>query len=198
MTTSVSICNLALARCGVKQSIASLTEQSENARSCNLFYDQSRQALLREIPWSFAERFHTLALVSTTETGNNWAYSYRYPADAVRVNYIVDQAGSRIPNPPVPFKLGSDSQGRLVYCDYEDAVCSYNHNITDVSQFDSLFVDTMAWRIATELAPFLSRDANFSAKVNQDYFMALRKAAAAAMNEEGQEEWQSSLSKARD
>jgi len=56
----------------------------------------------------------------------------------------------------------------------------------------------LAWRIATELAPFLSRDANFSAKVNQDYYLALRKAAAVSLNEEGQEEWQSSLSKARE
>jgi hypothetical protein len=196
MTSAVSICNMALARVGVQHTISSMTERGPNAQACATFYDHSRIALLREIPWPFVERTVALALVETTPV-NGWAFSYRYPANAVRMNHILSAIGQRNPNPPTPYKIGSDESGRLIFTDVEFAVASYNVNQDDPNQFDEAFVDAITWRIATELAPVLSRDPGFNQVAIQQYQWSLRKAAAVAFNEDGQEDRRCSLTDAR-
>jgi hypothetical protein len=185
MATDVAICNLSLARVGVQQEIASLSEVGTLAKSCRRFYDQSRQAMLREFPWSFCERPVTLALVEA-EPVSDWIFSYRYPSDTMRMNRIVGVR--RRPDAPIPFRIGSDSQGRLIYTDQEYAVAWCNYDVSDTSQFDPLFTDAIAWRIARELAPLLSKDSGLTQSVRQEYEMAVRRAIASALNEEGQEE----------
>lgn len=197
MATDVSICNLALFRVGVQQTIASMTEQSQEARACNVVYTQCREALLREFPWSFAERIGTLALVQ--ESPNSlWDYEYQCPSDALRINSVVDPSGKRNPQPPIPFRITSSTQGRLIWTDVEDAEAAYNVNITDTTLFDPLFVDALAWKIAHEIAPVLSNDANFAAKAEVAYLRAVAKAVAVNLNEEGQEERRCSILEARE
>ena len=52
--TAVSICNMALALVGADGTITALTQDNQNARVCNQFYDAARQTLLRSHPWNFA------------------------------------------------------------------------------------------------------------------------------------------------
>jgi len=55
LTTSVQICNLALAKVGVEGSgISSLSDSNENARKCNLFYEPCRDLIMSQHPWKFA------------------------------------------------------------------------------------------------------------------------------------------------
>lgn len=55
--SAVSICNMALSRVGHHTEItASLSENTEAARQCNLHYEPARDALLRSHPWNFATR----------------------------------------------------------------------------------------------------------------------------------------------
>jgi hypothetical protein len=53
-TTAVSICNMALGLLGADGTITALTDNTQNARICNLFYEPARQTLLRSHPWNFA------------------------------------------------------------------------------------------------------------------------------------------------
>lgn len=197
MTTSVSICNMALARAGVSQTISSLTETSTQARMCNQFYEPTRQSLLREFPWPFAERYFTLALIAE-EPNSRWNYSYRFPSTALRINEVVVDGGERVPDPPVPFKIGSDSSGRVIYCDEAEAVVAANTDISDVNQFDPLFVDAFAWRMAWELSSPLSQNPSYVQTTQMGYERAIRKAMAAALNEERPDEFNPSLLRARE
>jgi len=53
MATEVSICSNALRRLG-DDPITSLTDDTERARLCNAFYQDSRDLVLRSHPWNFA------------------------------------------------------------------------------------------------------------------------------------------------
>lgn len=194
MATEASICNMALARIQVKQAIGALTDETPVGRLCTRFYDQTRQALLREFPWPFCEQYYTLALVET-DPNPRWGYSYRYPTGVLRVNDIVSE--ERIPSPKIPFKIGSDTQGRLIYTDELEAVIAANTDVSDTSQMDPLFVDAFAWRMAMELAAPLAESAEVTNYANAKYEMAIRRAMAAAMNEEAPDEYEGDLMKAR-
>jgi hypothetical protein len=186
---------MALARIQVKQAIGALTDETPVARLCTRFYEQTRQALLREFPWPFCEQYYTLALV-TEEPNARWAYAYRYPTGVLRVNDIVSSI--RIPSPKIPFKIGSDAQGRLIYTDEASAVIAANTDISDTTQMDPLFIDAFAWRMAVELASPLSESAEVLNFANVKYEMSIRKAMAAALNEDSPDEYESGLMRARE
>lgn len=197
MTTEASICNMALARIQIKQAIGSLNDDTPVARLCVRFYEQTRQALLREFPWPFCERYYTLALVST-DPNPRWGYAYRYPTDVVRINDVIDPYGQRIPSPRTPYKIGSDTQGRLIYTDQEDAVIAANTDISDTGQMDPLFIDAFTWRLAWELSAPLSNSADVVAMARNNYEIAVRRAMAASLNEDSPDEFESDLMRARE
>ena len=104
--TETDICNMALASCGARSTIASLRENSNEARQCLLFFNNTRDALLRAAQWNFSRKTAYLTLIKsapgTPENPNGgsvnggiwnpatmpalpWLYSYATPSDAVRV-----------------------------------------------------------------------------------------------------------------
>ena len=70
MASKVEICNLALTRIGANR-ITSLTDDSEEARQCNLMYQTMADEVMSEGPWST-----TIARVSLAQTGNTPTYGY--------------------------------------------------------------------------------------------------------------------------
>src|SRR5690606_25121463 len=104
-----SIVNRALARIGSSKQIANVeTENSREAISARLVFDDERDYVLRDFPWPFATAYRTLALVSEAPNGD-WGYAYRYPSDCLYVRRIVGALGRRDPDPP-PFRVGVDEQ----------------------------------------------------------------------------------------
>ncbi len=105
MTTDVDICNNALSGIGTRSTIASLSEDSPEARACLQNYQQTVDELLRTHPWSFA-RFQVspavfAAAAGTPENPNGtgplppspWLYSYAAPSDHVRTLRVLPAAG---------------------------------------------------------------------------------------------------------
>lgn len=83
----VDICNMALSLLKVPTitSIASPTTEVEEL--CALWYDPSRQELLRKHPWNFAKKRVTLYSIVTPPT---FGYDYKYllPSDFMRLRFI--------------------------------------------------------------------------------------------------------------
>lgn len=96
-TGIVAICNRALAEIGALNSagqISDLTEDSEPAAMCRLFYDTLRKQLLRAAPWNFARRtalLTTLGTAATTPPSAPYPYvmKYEYPPDCLKMRYII-------------------------------------------------------------------------------------------------------------
>src|SRR5512146_1689119 len=100
--TDIQICNMALGHIGVTKFIAALTDRSNEANVCNLYYEQARDFVLEDLPWPFATRYISLGLVTdftALTIPHDWSYAYRYPSDCVFARRLVTTIGRTDPNP---------------------------------------------------------------------------------------------------
>jgi len=102
--TKEEICNQALSDLGSRVLIVDFAaDTTPVAVQCRLWYDTMRQALLQAAPWGLARRIAPLvqlALLSDIPMPTDmypWLVKYTYPADCLRVNYILPP-----PLPPLP------------------------------------------------------------------------------------------------
>ena len=185
MSSDVEICNLALASIGIGQEISSLDEPSQEAAKCKLFFANCRDRILADFDWPFARQYYTLGLVAE-DPNADWSYSYRYPATCLRARSIV--GATRKDTSRIPFSLGSDASGKLIYTDEPEAVLRMTAAITDAELFDPLFVSAFAWLLGSRLATGLARDSKIAAEAYRMYLMDIASARAGAQNESGQDE----------
>lgn len=181
MASEVDICNLALGHLGDAATVSSIDppEGSAQAEHCARFYPIARDSLLELHSWNFATTRATLALLGSAWP--EWKYCYATPGDAVNILAILDSQAqddysvsnnfgftqSGIPlvgsgtYTPQPYSQETLSDGTLViYTNQENAVCRYTRTITDTTVFSPLFVDALAWYLASYLAgPVIKGDA---------------------------------------
>jgi hypothetical protein len=215
--SDVDICNMALTRIGSTQQIQSITSppytDTETAQ-CALWYPLCRDELMTMFAWPWLSRYAVLAQVNTpgTRANNEWLYSYRYPTDCLSIERItsspVNPAVLSVPltsqptvyptvvTPelrmdgdayPVPFRIGSDSSGRLIYTDQIGAAVKYRSAGTDPTQFSIDFAMLLAWRLAMELSYGLARS-DERRKHAEEMFSREMLSVAARMRNENQDD----------
>lgn len=159
MPSPVDICNLALGHLGDRGTVASIDppEGSAQAAHCARFYPMARDALLEMHPWRFATRRKALALL---EVGAwTWAFAYAEPSDLLRTVAVlppdaIDDSAAQ----PYDIEL-ADSGVRTILTNQEGAVLRYVARGVDSASFPPLFVDALAWLLASYLAgPILKGD----------------------------------------
>jgi hypothetical protein len=108
MTTLVDIANRALQAQGTRTTIATLSENSNEAIQTNLVITALRDEILRMAPWNCAANYKVLTYITsmpgspenlTSGTVNwqkgipapPWAYEYQYPVDCLRAIFVVPQ-----------------------------------------------------------------------------------------------------------
>ena len=175
------IVNLALTRIGVSTRITDLaTEDTQHADMARMVLSGAIQTTLRDFPWPFATKYVTLTLVTgslTTPANADWRYAYRRPADCIfERRIVVDREGAVDPKGP-PLRLGHDATGDLIFTNEANAVLEYTAR-PDCSPGlgDPLFRDALAWRLAADLAPALTRVADKAVHAQQEYDKAIAKA----------------------
>lgn len=187
MATRTEIANLALSHLGIGKEIANLdNEKSQEAVTMRRFYDQTRDAVLRDFPWSFATRFGALALVAAppTET-SEWDYSYRYPTDCLMLRRIQTDVRIDTNQSRIVFKTGRDSQGQLIYTDEANAKVEYTFREEDPSRYPADFILAFSLRLAHYAAPRLTGGDPFKLgnRAIQLYLQEISMAQASSGNE---------------
>lgn len=169
MSSEVEICNLALSsiRAG---SINSLTEGSLQAQVCNLKYKILRDRCLREIPWSFNRKIKALALLDADVF--NWAYTYQYPNDCLKIHRLVGSyeeipAGSAdviarhrdvdlLPTKglraQIPYEVFNVDGTKAVASDQADLRIDYAAKVTDPNLFSDDFIMALSHLLGSEIA----------------------------------------------
>lgn len=173
------ICNMALAAVGHTQFIDNINERTEEAVVCKLFYNNSKQQMLRDTRPSFARQTIQLSKVAD-KPSDEWLYAYRQPSTALKVLYIptIDQRlQSR-----VPFDLGANSTQKLIYTNKANAQAVVVVDV-DESLFGSMFADLLSLHLATKLAMPLSIELSIQAAVMERYMLARDQAMTAIANE---------------
>ena len=158
MATEVDICNLALSRLGDTADVLAISppEASPQAVYCARFYPVARDSLLERHAWGFATQHVTLSeLVSNGARG--WAHAYATPTNLVRAIDVLRQNDRE----PQDYALERSADGSVVLLtDVPDAVLRYTQRVTNTAQFSPLFIDALAWLLASYLAgPLLKGDA---------------------------------------
>lgn len=194
MASVVDICNMALSRIGNSQRIDSLSERSIQAEQCSLFFEQTRDTVLRDFNWPFATKFVQLAQVSVNPNPAG-ELSYGYPVDCLLarkivnaifpVNYYPYDCGYYdLPQiPAIPFRIIQGDSTRLISTSVTPATLEYTARITDAGQFDPLFVSALAWKLGVELCLPLAKEQSIAQSCEQQYQIILASARAQALNE---------------
>lgn len=167
MSSEVDICNMALDRLG-HQTITSLDQGTKAADLCQRNYPRCRDSLLRAHPWNFAIKRATLAL-SATAPNHEFTAQHALPTDClkvIRTSWEADGvSGAAVYGWPglngyagdsVPYRI----EGRYLLCNEDTAKIEYIAQITDTTQFDELFVDVLAQRLAAEIGMALTDNAS--------------------------------------
>ena len=169
MATEVSICSNALRILG-DDPITSLTDDTERARLCNSLYEPARDAVLRSHPWNFAITRATLGQLSTTPA-YEYAYQYSLPTDPYCLRVLSMEYQDYV------FKIEHlAGTGRVLLTDEGTAKILYIAKVSDTAQFDSLFVDTLTAKMASELSFPVTNSVTLQAQMQKLYQLKLSEA----------------------
>lgn len=149
MSSEIDIANLALTRLG-EPTITSLSASSKGAQLCKLHYPRLRDAMLRAHPWNFAIKRAELSLSADTPAFE-FDYAFTLPSDCLKVIRTRWDAEA---TQGVEYRI----EGRKLLCNEETAAIEYVARVTDTTQFDDLFVDLLAHRLAAEMAKSITDD----------------------------------------
>lgn len=182
--TDVQIAKLALNHLGDRYDITTLSEQSPEAEQVNLVFDNVRDALIRQYPWTWSLRYSKpAALVGTPPAG--WAYMYVYPADALKVWRIVnplDPAQDSLP--PLPFRVvRNNSDVHVIVTNETEPEFEYSKRVTNTFEWDSLFDMALSWAIASHIAMPITGDTTIADRVTRKAQIEIGN----AMREDGNE-----------
>ncbi|HEX7386245.1 MAG TPA: hypothetical protein VF285_03080 [Castellaniella sp.] len=180
MASEVDISNLALARLGDEATVSSINpaEGSAQAGHCARFYPMARDVLLEGHSWRFATRRAILAQLPVN-AWSSWAYAYAAPNGTLRALAVLP-AGADEKTVSQEFSVESDESGNpVIYTNQPAATLLYVARVTDTTKFSPLFVDALAWLLASYLAgPIFKGDVG--AKIAQNCFAAHRAVLSAA------------------
>lgn len=160
MASKETIANRALQKIGVTR-ISSLTEGSKNADEVNFCFDFLKDAELRANFWTFA--IQRAALAADTETPiSGRAYQYSLPGNFLRMapedpSFMADRREYLI-------------EGRKIITDLAAPLyIRYVRNDVPEDEFDAMFADALAMRIAMEIAEPLTQSSSKREAAEQAY-----------------------------
>lgn len=176
--------NDALVRIGYRLRVGSIYEGSFASKKALDIYGQTRDELLRQNDWGFAERNVTLTLLKTAPAlpGGGYGYippqtwnpannpplpfyfSYTYPNDCLKVRAIKPQPLflPSIDPRPVVYKISNDNTysppQKIISCYVANAELVYTGQITDPSTWEADFSELICAALARRLAPSVNPD----------------------------------------
>lgn len=177
MTTDVDICNRALDEMGARVIIASLAEATPQAKACTRQYAAMRQQILRSANWAFARKTLVqtpIGLLSANPATSPypWAAKYTYPADCLKVRYILPTpiaagGGGIAPNVSsltpndwampsrrnrfLPAYDDSGTPAKVLLSNVINITTVYTVDVVSPDIWDSLFTNAMVMGLASKL-----------------------------------------------
>ncbi len=191
------VANMALGHIGVSKQIGNMvTEKSTEAVQCALYYPQAIQESIEGWDWPELTTWASLALVAT-QPNDDWAYAYNYLNDCAKIRRIVTINGRKETNPPA-WKLGTYNGKTSLFAQVNPCPIEYTRLLTDITQASALLVGAISWRLASFIAPALTRMQGRAESCFQMYQLLLSQAEVQRANEQQHEpELESEMIRAR-
>lgn len=180
MASKTDVANLALIKLG-HTSIVSIDDENESARTIRAVFDMIRDGELRAHNWNFSIKRTTLPALSDAPISNDYTVQYQLPADCLRVI----QAGDSAPGGNITWYNTSQLadyqvEGRKIVTNLPAPLSlRYIYRAEAVGDWDALFVEMVACRIAAETCEKFTQSATKRDLALKQYGMALADATRA-------------------
>lgn len=174
--SDVDIANRALVKIG-EQRITSFDDDNKASRAVKALYPTVRDSELRKHRWNFATKRAQLAALATAPAFG-FDYAYQLPSDCLRVDFV----GDFYPGVDLSDYRNADSsewrvEARTILTNLSAPLnLRYGARITDPTQFDAMFVEALAAKLAIELADVLTQTGTRKEQAKADYQDAMRTA----------------------
>lgn len=162
--SALDICNAALSKIGEAPLDALIANESTASRLCVLHYHPARRETLCMARWTFATTTATLDTASAQSPGSLTPYQFTLPKDCLRV-LDVECADWKM-------------QGRRIHASRIPLRMSYTADMEDADQFDPLFRDALATRLAEKLAMPMTGSQSLRQTLHQEFHQTILPQAA--------------------
>lgn len=156
INTKIDICNLAIGLLGNYPDIENIDTPEDGVEAtCALWYDVTRQKLLRLLIPNFSMSRRIVSQLSSTPDFG-YAYAYEYPNDCLRVLGFGD-----IDAKDKEFVIESMNNITTIQLDddlTEGLPLRFIQDVTDVGRFSSEFKILLSKALAVNIAPNLTQD----------------------------------------
>jgi hypothetical protein len=165
------VANMALARIGAKRiaDIDSQTDKSNSLLHVQTHFAQTRQSLIRSHWWNFAKRRETLS-ANTTDPDFEWDNAYDWPADCLRIRHPFDSDSEKRIS-----RYSYDVEARQILSDESTMEIRYIADVTDPTQWDSLFVEVFVLTLALKLVMPLRGDRALRVDILNELELVMRR-----------------------
>ena len=161
-SADINIVNRALTLLGVN-TITALTDSDKAASTASVLWDDTRAAVFRAHPWNCLTK-----RVALSKDSSSPAYGYdnrfQLPADFLRLIQLEE--------PTDNYQIEND----FILYDGDTLNVQYLALVTDVTKYDTLLIDTLAARLAAELAQPLLQSTSAMDQMWKMYEMKLKEA----------------------
>jgi len=175
MASTIDIVNRGLSKLGDMR-ITALSDETAAAQLANSIYEVVRDAEIAAHAWLFATaRAQLPALADKPAFG--WSWQYELPADCLRLI----QAGGW-PQPVIDNYINRDTstftiEGRNILTNLGPALnIIYLRRETDTSLYPPVFIESLACKLAVEMAESLTGSTNKRQMAWQEYDLTIKKA----------------------
>lgn len=167
MADFVTIANLAASAIGEDDQLRSPDDDTHLSRTVRAVWDLERRAALRDHSWNFAMARKQLPAQSLPEIPYPWGYSFKLPADAVRLIEVLGR-------PVVASRSDYQLEGGCILSNTSGPMAiRYLRDIAEPALWDDLFVKAFAMRIAWQIADRITGDLNRVEGAERKYRRAL-------------------------
>lgn len=173
ISTPADLANNSLTRLGFKLTVGSLLDGSDHANTILQVYAQTRDEVLRNFDYDFAQRTVALTLLKQAPAGGyfppnawnpttyppiGWTYEYAFPDDAIKIRTVKQQPAFLMNAAPLPWPFSeyndtniSPAQ-RTIVTNVPDAIAVYTGRVTDPTEWDVSFAEAFAAALARRVA----------------------------------------------
>lgn len=151
LSTTV-IANMALSLLGVAPVLA-ITDDQKPAKVMNLWYDPTRDEVIRSADWTFARARATISRLTDAPLFG-WDYQYQLPVNpkCLMVMRLIEDTGYTDFNLADALYTGQGSAYEIesdkLLTNYDTANIIFLRRVTDSTKFDALFVKALVYKLA--------------------------------------------------
>lgn len=171
MVTETTIANTVAVMLG-EPSITNIDDPGTLARDIRAVFDQVRDAFLRSYNWNFARKRAQLA-ADPVNPEFGFARRFLLPAECLRFVGFYDP---QFPASMTTLQRPHVVEGRYLLCDVDVAQVYYIRKQENAADFDPLFAEALAARIAKRLAFKRSASADLMQAIDAEYDRAMKEA----------------------